>query len=68
MNGDIVDSAQVRLAALFLVNIGVPIIVGMLRHQPGVALIGAVAGMLLAFAELRLPRRCRHSKCIKFGI
>jgi len=51
MNGDIVDSAQVRLAALFLVNIGVPIIVGMLRHQPGVALIGAVAGMLLAFAD-----------------
>jgi hypothetical protein len=26
MNGDIVDSAQVRRAALFLVNIGVPVI------------------------------------------
>lgn len=51
MNGDIVDSAQVRRAALFLVNIGVPVIVGVLWHQPGGALIGAVGGMLLAFAD-----------------
>jgi uncharacterized membrane protein YccC len=51
MNGDIVNSAQVRRGALFLVSIGVPVIVGVLRHQPGGALIGAVAGMLLAFAD-----------------
>ena len=51
MNGDIVDSAQVRRGALFLVNIGVPVIVGVLRHQPDGALIGAVVGMLLAFSD-----------------
>jgi hypothetical protein len=49
MSGDIVDSTQVRRGALFLVNIGVPVIVGTLRLQPDGALIGAVVGMLLAF-------------------
>ena len=51
MSGDIIDSAQVRRGALFLVNIGVPVIVGAVRHQPDGALIGAVVGMLLAFAD-----------------
>ena len=51
MSEDIVDSAQVRRGALFLVNIGVPVIVGTVRHQPDGALIGAVIGMLLAFSD-----------------
>ena len=51
MSGDIIDSAQVRRGALFLVNIGVPVIVGTVKHQPDGALIGAVIGMLLAFAD-----------------
>lgn len=48
---DIVGAAQVRRGALFLVNIGVPVIVGVLRHQPDGALMGAAVGMLLAFAD-----------------
>ena len=46
-----VDAAQVRRGALFLINIGVPVVVGVLRRQPEGALIGAVVGMLLAFAD-----------------
>jgi hypothetical protein len=51
MNEDIIDSAQFRRGALFLVNIGIPVIVGLLRRQPDAALLGAVVGMLLAFAD-----------------
>src|SRR5579862_3741762 len=61
MDGDIVDSGQFRRGALFLVSIGIPVIVGLLRHQPDAALIGAVVGMLLAFADNDgvLPGRLR---------
>ena len=51
MNEPGVDSAQVRRGAIFLVNIGGPLIVGVLRHQLDGALIGATVGMLLAFAD-----------------
>src|SRR5580693_9532635 len=61
MDDDIVDSGQFRRGALFLVSIGIPVIVGLLRHQPDAALIGAVVGMLLAFADNdgELPGRLR---------
>ena len=61
MDDDIVDSGQFRRGALFLVSIGIPVIVGLLRHQPDAALIGAVVGMLLAFADNDgvLPGRLR---------
>ena len=61
MNEDIVDSAQFRRGALFLASIGIPVIIGLLRHQPDAALIGAVVGMLLAFADSdgELPGRLR---------
>ena len=61
MNDDIVDWGQFRRGALFLVNIGVPVIIGLLRHQPDAALLGAVVGMLLAFADndRELPGRLR---------
>jgi uncharacterized membrane protein YccC len=51
MDDDIVDSGQFRRGALFLVSIGIPLVVGLLRHQPDAALIGAIIGMLLAFAD-----------------
>ena len=61
MDDDIIDSAQFRRGALFLVSIGIPVIVGLLRHQPDAALLGAVVGMLLAFADNdgELPGRLR---------
>jgi hypothetical protein len=51
MNGHSIDSAQIRRGALFLVNVGVPVVVGMVRGEPDAALLGAVVGMLLAFAD-----------------
>jgi hypothetical protein len=51
MNEDFIDSAQVRRGALFLVNIAVPVVVGLVRHEPDAALIGAVVGMVLSFAD-----------------
>jgi hypothetical protein len=61
MDDDIVDSGQFRRGALFLVSIGIPVIVGLPRHQPDAALIGAVVGMLFAFADNdgELPGRLR---------
>jgi hypothetical protein len=51
MNEQFFDTAQVRRATLFLVNIGVPVIVGLARREPDAALLGAVVGMLLALAD-----------------
>jgi hypothetical protein len=51
MDGRSMDAAQVRRGALFLVNIGVPVIVGVLRREYEGALLGAVVGLLLAFAD-----------------
>jgi Fusaric acid resistance protein-like len=61
MDDDIVDSGQFRRGALFLVGIGIPVIVGLLRRQPDAVLIGAVVGLLLAFADNdgELPGRLR---------
>lgn len=46
-----ITSAHVRRGLLFLVNIGVPVVVGVARHEPFGALLGAVIGMILAFAD-----------------
>lgn len=61
MNGHSIDSAQIRRGALFLINIGVPVVVGVSRRQPDAALLGAVVGMLFAFADndRALPGRLR---------
>ncbi len=61
MEATSLDAAQVRRGALFLINIGVPVIVGVLRKEPEGALTGAVVGMLLAFADNdgELPGRLR---------
>lgn len=61
MNGHSINSAQIRRGALFLINIGAPVVVGVLRREPNAALLGAVVGMLLAFADndKALPGRLR---------
>jgi hypothetical protein len=46
-----IDPVQLRRGMLFLVNIGVPVLVGVIRGEPQAALLGAVVGMLLAFAD-----------------
>jgi hypothetical protein len=51
MEGSSITSAHVRRGVLFLVNIGVPLIVGVWRGEPVAALLGALVGMLLAFAD-----------------
>ncbi len=51
MEGSSLTAAHVRRGALFLVNIGVPLVVGAWRDEPVAALLGAVVGMLLAFAD-----------------
>ncbi len=51
MNGSSITSAHVRRGVLFMVNIGVPLIVGVWRGEPVAALLGALVGMLLAFAD-----------------
>jgi uncharacterized membrane protein YccC len=53
--------AQIRRAALFLVTIGVPIIVGAIRGEPRAALLGAITGMMMSFADNDgpLPGRLR---------
>ena len=61
MGGNSIDAARVRRGALFLINIGVPVLVGALRGEFGGALIGAVVGTALAFADndTELPGRLR---------
>jgi hypothetical protein len=46
-----IDPAQVRRGILFLVNVGVPILGGALRGEPRAALVGAIVGMVLSFAD-----------------
>jgi hypothetical protein len=46
-----VSPAQIRRGALFLAGIGVPVLVGIIRGEPQAALLGAVVGMVLAFAD-----------------
>src|SRR5262245_35755493 len=45
------DRNSLRRGALFLVNIGVPIVTGVLLDAPRAALLGAVSGMLLSFSD-----------------
>jgi hypothetical protein len=43
--------AAARRAILFLINIGLPMPVGVLRGEPQVTIVGAVVGMLFTFAD-----------------
>jgi hypothetical protein len=46
-----IDRSTLRRGALFLIDIGVPIVLGVALSAPRVALLGAVIGMLLSFAD-----------------
>lgn len=46
-----VSAAQIRRGVLFLINIGVPVLVGVLRGEPQAALLGGIVGMVFAFAD-----------------
>jgi hypothetical protein len=52
-----VDAGQVRRGALFLVNIGMPLLVGATRGESQAALAAVVVGMLFGFADN--DDRCR---------
>jgi uncharacterized membrane protein YccC len=54
-----VGPVQVRRGTLFLVNIGIPVLAGLLAGDPQWALAGAVLGMCLAFADNDGPLRSR---------
>jgi hypothetical protein len=65
-----VDTAQIRRGALFLIAIGVPVVIAVLRDEPRAAQLGAVVGLTLAFADSDkdLPRRLRLLFLDGFGI
>jgi uncharacterized membrane protein YccC len=46
-----IDAAQIRRGALFLVNIGVPLLVGAINGQSQAALAVVIVGMLFGFAD-----------------
>jgi hypothetical protein len=46
-----VQVAQIRRGAMFLVNIGVPLVVGALRAESQAALAAVIVGMLFGFAD-----------------
>jgi len=67
------DAGAVRRAALFLVNIGVPLLIGAALNQSQAALAAIIVGMLFGFADNdeRLPGRLRllllDAGCIALG-
>lgn len=54
-------ASQARRGALFLVSIGAPLVYALLASQPQEAVLGAVVGMLLAFADDDGPLTQRFS-------
>jgi hypothetical protein len=46
-----IDAAKIRRAAIFLVNIGVPLVVGVVRGESQAALAAVIVGMLFGFAD-----------------
>ncbi|MDR3420817.1 MAG: FUSC family protein [Xanthobacteraceae bacterium] len=46
-----IDAPKIRRGAIFLVNIGVPLVVGVARGESQAALAAVVVGMLLGFAD-----------------
>jgi len=68
-----IDAAHVRRGAIFLVNIGVPLLVGAVSGQSQAALAAVIVGMLFGFADndRALPGRLRllmlDAACIAAG-
>jgi uncharacterized RmlC-like cupin family protein len=50
-----IDRATLRRAALFLIDVGVPLLIGVALGAHRAALLGTVAGMLLSFADNDQP-------------
>src|SRR5262245_39524938 len=46
-----VDASHVRRGAQFLINIGVPLLVGVLRGESQIALAAVIVGMAFGFAD-----------------
>jgi len=61
---------QFRRAVLFLVNIGVPVLVGLARNESGAALVGGITGLFLSLADTEgtLGRRLRMVTLVACGI
>lgn len=61
---------QFRRGAFFLVNIGLPILIGLWRGEEGGGLIGAVTGLLLSLADTEgsLGARVRMGLIVASGI
>jgi hypothetical protein len=59
-----------RRETLFLINIGVPILIGVARGEGRGALIGGITGLLLSLADLEGPlaRRLRLSLMVAAGL
>jgi hypothetical protein len=59
-----------RRGTLFLINIGVPILIGVARGEGRGALIGGITGLLLSLADLEGPlaRRLRLTLMVAAGI
>jgi hypothetical protein len=59
-----------RRGTLFLINIGVPILIGMARGESRGALIGGITGLLLSLADLEGPLagRLRLTLMVAAGI
>lgn len=59
-----------RRATLFLIAIGAPLVAGIAMHAPAGALLGAISGMILSFAddEGALPRRLKVLGMVAGGI
>jgi len=59
-----------RRGTLFLINIGMPILIGMARGEGRGALIGGITGLLLSLADLEGPlaRRLRLTLMVAAGI
>lgn len=47
----VIPSVSLRRALLFMLDIGVPFAVGIALGQPGGALLGAISGLVLSFAD-----------------
>src|ERR1051325_7339998 len=59
-----------RRGTLFLINIGVPILIGVARGEGRGALIGGITGLLLSLADIEGPlaRRLRLTLMVAAGI
>src|SRR5690349_676101 len=68
--GTLSTDLDLRRGLLFLIAIGVPLLVGLVRDEKGGALVGALTGMLLSLADTEGPLlpRVRMAVTVALGI